>query len=129
VLSMEVESNVYFRTAWFDDKLSPIDVDGTCELIADDRNVLIESRNAAGAAEEATADVDPVEVEVHGRDELGRHRRRGLVDLQALGQGIPVHVEPGHADPGRFQRRDRIAEFAIVGAEPESTVVGAHSAF
>ena len=40
-----------------------------------------------------------------------------------------MHVEPGDADPGRFQRRDRIAEFAIVGAEPESTAVGAHGAF
>src|SRR5699024_1248521 len=71
-LSMELDGDGDQRTARFDDQLSEIDVDGSGEPIADDRYVLIESRIAAGAAEKATADVDPVEVEVHGRDELGR---------------------------------------------------------
>ena len=63
---MELDGNGDQRTARFDDQLSAIDVDGSGELIADDGYVLIESRIAAGTAEEAPADVDPVEVEAHG---------------------------------------------------------------
>src|SRR5699024_10805470 len=54
------------RTARFDDKLRAIDVDGSGGLSADDAYVRTESRIAAGPAEEAPADVDPVEVEAHG---------------------------------------------------------------